>query len=144
MNQVLESLKKSIGREITESPSPVGKWLGGVLIDIEEGRATVDFTVRPEMTNPMGMVHGGTLALIADEMIGIAVATLNNSNYFVSINLSNEFLYGAKKGETIRASSEIIRNGKNVINAECKIYNLSGKLLSKSSSNLVVTNIEKK
>jgi uncharacterized protein (TIGR00369 family) len=143
MNQIIERFKSQVGKEITESPSPVGRWLGGILREIEEGKVVADITIRPEMTNPIGMVHGGTLALISDEMIGVAVASLNLQTFFVSINLNTEFLFGAKNGETIRAVSEIIRKGKTVINAECKIYNLSGKLLSKSTSNLVATSIEK-
>lgn len=143
MNQILEQFKSNIDKEIVKSPSPVGTWLGGVLRNIEEGKCTVDITVKPEMTNPMGMIHGGSIALICDEMIGIVVASLNMPYFFVSINLHTEFLYGAKKGETIRATAEIIRKGKNVINAESKIYNLDGKLLAKASSSLVSSNIQK-
>jgi len=144
MNQIIERFKAQIDKEITQSQSPVGMWLGGVLREIEEGKVTIDLVVKSEMTNPAGMLHGGASALIADEMIGITVATLNLPMFFVSVNLSTEFLYGAKKGDTVRAKAEIIRKGKTIINAECKIYNLEGKLLAKASSNLVASGIEKK
>ncbi len=137
MNKTVEFFRSQIGQVITNGPSPAGRWLKGKLIDIEPGSLTVEFEVREELSNPGGTLHGGAAALICDEMIGSAVASLEKPYPFVSINLNTEFLRPALKGETIRAKSEIIRNGNKVINAECKIYNLNGKLLVKAQSNLV-------
>ena len=137
MNKTVEFFKKQIGKPIKETPSPVGLWLGGTLTDIEEGSLTADIKIRTEMTNPEGMLHGGTAALICDEMIGAAVASLEKGNFFVSINLHTEFLRPAKKGDTIRAKSQVIKNGKNVINAECKIFNSQNKIVAKAQSNLI-------
>jgi uncharacterized protein (TIGR00369 family) len=136
MNKTIEYFKQQIGQTITQTPSPVGLWLKGKLIDIELGSLTADIVVREEMTNPAGMLHGGSAALICDELMGAAVASLEKPNPFVSVNLHTEFLRPIRKGDTIRAKSEIIRNGKNVINAECKIYTAQGKLAVKSQSNL--------
>ena len=137
MNKTIEHFRKQLGKIVTETPSPVGIWLKGKLIDIELGSLTADIEIRPEMTNPAGMLHGGSAALICDELIGAAVASLEKPVPFVSANLHTEFLRPAKKGDIIRAKSEIIRNGRNMINAECKIYNQKGKLLVKAQSNLV-------
>ena len=135
MNKIVDFFKGQIGKTITNSPSAAGNWLQGKLIEVEEGRIVAEYTVREEMTNPAGMLHGGIIALISDELIGATIATLDLQNFFVSINLHTEFLYGAKKGETITASTEIIRKGKNIINSECKIYNKEGKLIAKASAN---------
>ena len=143
MNKVIAFLEKQKGQIITESPSPVGVWLQGKLIHVEEAKLIVEFVVRKEMTNPMGMLHGGMIALIADELIGATVATLDLGRFYVSINLNTDFLYGAKLNQTITAETEIIRQGKNMINAECKIYNSDKKIIAKASSNLSISNLKK-
>lgn len=137
MNKTIEHFKQQIGQTITQTPSPVGLWLKGKLVDIELGSLTADIVIREEMTNPAGMMHGGAAALICDEMIGAAVASLEKTVPFVSVNLNTEFLRPVRKGDTVRAKSEIVRNGKTVINAECKIYNQQAKLVAKAQSNLV-------
>ncbi len=137
MNKTVEFFKTQIGKEITQSPSPVGIWLKPILLQVEEGSLKAEFTVRPEMTNPAGMLHGGMIALISDEMIGATIATLDLPDFFPSVNLYTDFLNGAKLGENIRAEAEIIRRGKTIINTECRIYNSDNKLIAKSTSNSI-------
>ncbi len=137
MNETVAYFKQFTGKVVTETPSAVGKWLRGTLISVEEGKMEAEFTVRPEMTNPAKMLHGGMIALICDEMIGASVATLNLPSFFVSVSLNTEFLLGAKEGDRVRACASIVRQGKHLINAECRLYNSDGKLLAKASSNLM-------
>ncbi|NPA45565.1 MAG: PaaI family thioesterase [Chlorobi bacterium] len=140
MNKTVEFFRTQIGKVIEHSPSAVGLWLKPVLKEVDEGKLTADFVVREEMTNPMKMLHGGIIALICDEMIGASIATLELPDFFPSVNLHTDFLYGAKLGDTITAKAEIIRKGKNIINTECKIYNSDNKLIAKASSNNIRSN----
>ncbi len=143
MNKIVELLKKQIGKENVETPSPVFSWLKGILREVGQSEVTVDYLVRREMCNPVGILHGGVVALIADETIGIAVVSSEIESHFTTINLNTNYLSSAKEGEIVRAVGKIIRKGRNVINAECNIYNLDGKLLSKSGSNLIISEIKK-
>jgi acyl-coenzyme A thioesterase 13 len=139
MNEIVEFFKTQVGKVITESPSPVGRWLKATLIEVEEGKLTADLIVREEMTNPVGTLHGGMIAVIADEMIGATIATLNLQNVYVSVNLNTDFLHPALLGETIRAKAEVVRRGKNIIHTECKIFNSKDKLVAKASANNIKT-----
>ena len=141
MNQTVEFFKAQIGKVIKQTPSPVGMWLKPVLIAVEEGSLTAEIVVREEMTNPMGTLHGGMIALIADEVIGAGIATLELPDFYPSVNLYTDFLNSAKKGEVVTATTEIIRKGKNIINTECRIYNAANKLIAKAhSNNIKLTN----
>ena len=143
MNKTVEFFKAQIGKEITQSPSPVGMWLQPVLLNVEEGSIKTEITIRPEMTNPAGILHGGMIALISDEIIGATIATLEMSDFYPSVNLYTDFLNGAKRGEKITAETQIIRKGKNIINTECRIYNSENKLIAKSQSNNIKANSKK-
>jgi uncharacterized protein (TIGR00369 family) len=124
---------------MTNSPSPAGRWLNGVLKEVKAGELTADFSVREEMTNPMGILHGGLMAAIIDEIIGTAVFSLGQENFYSSVNLIIDFLASAKKGETITARSKVVRQGKNIVNVACEVVNAEGKLLARASSNLIAT-----
>lgn len=138
-NPVIEYLRQQIGKPIEESPSAVSRWLKGTLLEIDEGRLVAEFEVRNEMTNPAGMLHGGSIALILDDMIGATVYILDQKNLFVSVNLNLDFLSSAKQGDTVKAETQIVRKGQTMINAEAKLYAQNGRLLAKASSNLVKT-----
>jgi uncharacterized protein (TIGR00369 family) len=135
VNKTVEFFRSQIGSQLIHSESPVGVWLKPVLREINEGSITADFFVRLEMTNPIGTLHGGMIALIADEMIGATIATLELSNVFVSVNLNTDFLYPIKKGETVTAKTEIIRKGNSIIHTECRFYNSEHKMIAKACGN---------
>ncbi|NPA68657.1 MAG: PaaI family thioesterase [Chlorobi bacterium] len=136
MNKIVALFRTQIGKELKDSPSPAGLWLKPVLLHVEEGHLKAEFTIRKEMTNPAGMLHGGMITLIADEMIGATIATLDLPDFYPSVNLYTDFLSGAKEGKKVIAEAQIIRKGKNIINTECKIYNPETKqLIAKSQSN---------
>ena len=134
----LEILKSFEGQAMDKSPSPFGRWLKGVLLKVDKGEVTCSFEVRDEMCNPLGLLHGGVAASIADEVIGIAGATLDLPGRYVSINLTTDFMDSAKSGDLIHATATIDRAGKTLIHGTCKISHPERqKVLAFSTSNLV-------
>jgi acyl-coenzyme A thioesterase 13 len=142
-NPVLDKLRSIIGQDLSQSPAPLGAWLCGIVRKAEYGSLTVEFTVRRDMTNTLGFLHGGATAAIMDDLMGMTVSSLGREHHFVTLNLSIDYLYGAKEGETITATTHVVREGKQVANLTCEIVNAEGKLLSKASSNLMKTGLKK-
>ncbi len=139
MSTLLEMLKNSIGKDLTNFAPPLTKWLGGTLLKAEHGEFEVSFVVRPEMTNPAGMLHGGIHAAILDDTIGMTVAALGLANLYVSVNLSIDFLAAARIGDVVIGKTKIMRAGKTIVNATAELYNAQGQLLSRATSNLANT-----
>lgn len=134
MNPRVEAYRSQIGKEI-EFEYPILKYLGLVVIEVEEGYIKVEMKARRELLNPLGLLHGGIMAMLMDELTGAAGWTLNRSNHFVTMNLHIDFLSGAREDDILTAEGKIVRAGKNVLHGESRIYNSQGKLLAKSSSN---------
>lgn len=130
-------LKAHIGKSTKNSPSPFAHWLDGTLEEAELGKIAVRFEVRPDMTNPHGMLHGGVISGMLDDAIGTAVASLDKEQGFVSINLSVDFLQAAKATDQVLARAEITRNGRTVVYARAELLNHSNKILAIATSNLV-------
>lgn len=139
MNPLLQIFQAHIGKPVADFAPPLTKWLDGTLLKAEEGNFEMAFTVRAEMTNPAGMLHGGIHAAILDDTIGMTVATLGLPNLYVSINLNIDFLNPARTGERVIATTQIIRAGKTIVNAVAEIRNEQGQILSRATSNLANT-----
>ena len=141
-NKRLLFLQKFIGEYMDQTPSPVGRWLNGRLTDIREGSMEVEFTVREDMTNPMGVLHGGIASTILDEVVGTMVYALGRDFAYVSVNLNCDFLNAARVGETIFASGNVIRAGKNIVHVEGSIVSAEGVIIAKCTSNLLQTGLK--
>ncbi len=143
-NVFMERIQDWVGQTITESRSPAGNWLGFVLKEIAVGEVTLEFTVRHEMINPLGTLHGGIMSTMIDETMGWAVHSLGLPVLYTTVNLQVDFLYGAKEGETVTAKAKVVRQGKKIANVSCEVFGENVSLLARGSSNLVSTGIEVK
>lgn len=142
-NQILDYFISNIGKNAGEmSPSPLGRWLNGKLITVEEGSLTVEFVIREEMTNPGKILHGGVTASMLDDVMGMTVFSLGRESFYTTINLSIDYLLPAKVGDVVYVKSKVIRAGKTVINMECEVRNSEHKIIAKCTSNLVATGIK--
>ena len=143
MNQVLEFFKSNIGKTSAEiSPSPFGRWLNGTLIGVEEGSLTMEFTMRKDMCNPGGIMHGGVAIGMMDDIIGLTSFMMGNQVFYSTVNLNTDFLYSAKPDEKLIVKSKIVRMGKKIAHAEGEIRNEAGQIIAKCTTNLVATSNE--
>ena len=141
--QALKWIKETYeGKTVQGSRSEAGNWLGFTLEHIERGSARLTVPVKKEMTNPYGNIHGGMMSLVIDEAIGWAVVSLDSTLHYTSLTLNVDFLYAIKEGEKLKAESRVLREGKKIINVECHVYNMDGKVLARASSNLIVTGMD--
>ena len=141
-NKRLLFLQKFIGQYMDQSPSPVGRWLNGKLIDIREGSMEVEFIVREDMTNPMGVLHGGIASTILDEVVGTMVYALGRDFAYVSVNLNCDFLHAARIGDVVTAKAKVVRAGKNIVHVEGIITDPESRIIAKCTSNLIQTNLK--
>jgi uncharacterized protein (TIGR00369 family) len=140
--QILSYLNQHLNRKIADgNPNPVSSWLDGTLISASMGSITVEFEVREDQCNHAGILHGGIISTMLDEIMGMTLITVEIQHLYVTINLTVDFLYGAKPGEKIKVVSEVFRVGKKIANVEAKMYNAEGKILAKGTSNLAATSI---
>jgi acyl-coenzyme A thioesterase 13 len=139
VNPRLDFFRSQIGNSLSNSISPLGRWLNGVLRTVEDGQMSVEFVVREDMTNPMGVLHGGTAAAIMDDVVGLMVFALGREFGFTSVNMNCDFLNPAREGDVLTALARVIRAGRNIIHCSCEISNSDGKIIAKCSTNLIQT-----
>lgn len=138
----LEFFKTQIGKTLDKTPSPAGNSLKGVLLEIDHHFIKVQYEVRPEMCNPGRILHGGIASLMMDDVIGMGNFVAGSEYLMTSINLNVDFLSSAQIGEILEVSAKLVRSGNNVNHWEAIIRKESGKIVAKSSSNLIKTHIK--
>jgi uncharacterized protein (TIGR00369 family) len=135
----LQRYRQLIGRTLDLNPSPLGNWLHGTLLAVDRDSCSVAYVVRPEMTNPAGILHGGVMAAMLDELIGMTVHLEAGDTFFASVNLAIDYLAAARVGDEVIARTHIVRRGKRIVNAEGTLALPDGTLLARATSNLAAT-----
>jgi len=136
-------LKNHIGKVVKSSPSPFMNWLQPIMLLVEEGVLEFQYTVRQEMTNPFGTLHGGITAAMIDDAIGATLICYGEPFFHVTINLNIDYFAAAKQGDVLIARTAVIKKGKQIVNAQCEIWNNDRtKLIAKGYTNLIKTPIK--
>jgi len=136
-------LRQFIGREIEDSPSPFMNWLKPVILKVEEGSLAFQYTVRKEMTNPFGTLHGGITAAMIDDAIGATLISYGEPAFHVTINLAIDYFAPAREGDVVIAETTIVKKGSQIVNAQCELWNEARtKLLAKGYTNLLKTPVK--
>jgi len=86
--------------------------------------------------NIYGYVHGGTLASIADVVMGVSCVTLGKR--IVTTDLSISYIKNVREGSIITAVGEVISDGNNIMRAVCKIFDESQELLVQAQASYFV------
>jgi acyl-CoA thioesterase len=86
------------------------QWLGISIIEINEGYSKIKMTVRKEMINGLGIVHGGVTFSLADS--AFAFACNNRNNLSVALDTSINFLKPVHVDDELFAEAIEIHNGK--------------------------------
>jgi uncharacterized protein (TIGR00369 family) len=106
--------------------------------DRESGRAVVELPVDSRLHNPMGRVHGGVLAALADAAMGIAFGrTLDEGQDFSTIDLHIHFMRPVVSKKLI-ATGELIQRGLRIGFVQCKIVDERGRLICQSTCSCTV------
>lgn len=143
-NERLKFLESFVGKPFTKSPSPLGQWLQGTVIKTEEKSVEFQFTVREEMANPVGMLHGGITSAMIDECMGVTFSILGLDFFYPTVSLNVDFFSAARVGDKVNVRTEVVKQGKTIINLKAEVFNADRKLLAQAVSNLAVSNIPMK
>ncbi len=86
------------------------QWLGIEIIEIKEGYSKIKMTVREEMMNGLGIVHGGIGFSLSDS--AFAFACNNRNNLSVALDTAINFIKPVHVGDTLIAEAKELHNGR--------------------------------
>jgi acyl-CoA thioesterase len=104
-----DELAKSVVSHMMENDF-FSQWLGIEVLEIKEGYSRIKMTVRKEMVNGFGIVHGGIPFSLADS--AFAFACNNRNNLSVALDTSINFIKPVHVGDELSAEAKEMHNGK--------------------------------
>ena len=122
-------------REIFEGRPSLNVYLGLHLEAAGPGWARMRLALRPDVMNPFGVVHGGSVAALIDSAAGSAVAagTLPGDRIMGTIDMQVHFLERAR-GTHLLAEGRVVRAGKAIAVAEVDVRDDAGALVAKGTA----------
>lgn len=104
------------------------KWLGVEVLDTSEGYSKIKMTVRKEMINGFGIVHGGVAFSLADS--AFAFACNNRNNLSVALDTSINFIKPIHVNDVLTAEAKEMHNGKSTGVYHISIANQIGNIVA--------------
>lgn len=126
-------------RAIAEGRAPrpgVATLLGMTMESVEAGAVTFGLTPRPELSNPLGTVHGGMITTLLDSAMGCAVhsvlpAGVGYTTVELKVNFVRPILLDAGP---VRAEGTVIHVGSRLATAEGRVVDDRDRLIAHATT----------
>ena len=104
----------------------------GIEIDtIESGRAVLGVTIRKELLQLQGVMHGGAIASLIDTAVAFAIASVSRTDdRFTTVEMKVNYLSPIRDGR-VTADAKLIRDGRRIVVAECDVHDATSRLAAK-------------
>ncbi len=86
------------------------QWMGVKVLEVREGYSRIQMSIRKEMVNGFGIVHGGIPFSLADS--AFAFACNNRNNLSVALDVTIVFTKAVNIGDVLTAEAKEFHNGR--------------------------------
>jgi acyl-CoA thioesterase len=104
------------------------QWFGIEVLEVSDGYSKIKMTVRKEMINGFGIVHGGVAFSLADS--AFAFACNNRNNLSVALDTSINFIKPVHVDDVLTAEAKELHNGKSTGIYHVSIFNQNNHLVA--------------
>ena len=105
---------------------------------VVDGAVQIGLRLDAPHTNSRGLVHGGLIATLADNAMGLSCAkTLRDGAGLVTVNLSIDYLSSASIGQWLQVEPAIIKLGASLCFASAQVT-ADGKSVARASATFMV------
>ena len=122
---------------------PFYKVLGMEVVEARAGYSRFRLPFREELTQPMGVMHGGALAAVADSAVAIALwGLVGMDKVFTTIELKINYIAPVGPGEVI-AEGNIIHCGRKTAIGDVTLKDQDGRLVGKCLATYMIMPVGK-
>ncbi len=101
--------------------------LGLNITRLEHFRCEAEITPTRQENNPRGIIHGGVLYTMIDQVAGLAACTTGRG--CVTLDADIHYYCPAEAGQALRCVAEVVKPGKNVTVVTADVIGPNGKTL---------------
>jgi uncharacterized protein (TIGR00369 family) len=108
---------------------PFAKFLGMTVTHVSAERVTAELKVRPELNNRFGLLHGGAIMALADNLGGTAAtANLKEGQQTTTIESKTNFFAAIPEGDVAYAECTALHRGRSTMVWQTRITRGDGRL----------------
>ena len=89
--------------------------VGPIYSNAEEGRIEIGLVTDDRHKNPGGVVHGGLLMTLMDNLMGATVFEVIKPRYAATVSLNCDFLSVTNPGEWISGTGQVTRHTRSMV-----------------------------
>lgn len=110
-------------------------------VEVEVGRVVFEALPSKRFYNPMGLVHGGWLALLLDTAMGSAIhSTLAAGQTYTTVEMKTTFVKAVHENTgKLRCEGILLHAGSRIASSEGKIFNSAGDLVAHGSETCLIS-----
>jgi acyl-CoA thioesterase len=109
MNLQRDDLAKAVVDKMVKDDR-FSQWLGITVLEVKEGYSKLQMTLRDDMLNGFGVIHGGITFSLADSAFAFACNSHNNLSMALDTNIT--FTKATMPGDVLTAEAKELHNGK--------------------------------
>ncbi|MGU3468857.1 PaaI family thioesterase [Methylobacterium sp. C33D] len=130
----IDFLRALVAGEIP--PPPAVQLLGIAFVSVDPGTARMCMPAAEYLFNPLGSVHGGSLATLLDSVMGCAVhSTLPVGRAYTTLEFKLNFLRAATESSgQLTAVGQVVHAGRQQAVAEGRLSDEAGRLVATAST----------
>jgi acyl-CoA thioesterase len=104
------------------------QWLGIEVLAVAKGSVKLQMTIKHDMLNGFGILHGGVIFALADSALAFASNGLGKIS--VSVEASMSFIKSAREGEVLTAIASEINAANRIAVYQVLVTNATGETLA--------------
>lgn len=118
------------------------KYLGVEFKEFREGYTRCELSVRPELLNRLGLVHGGVTYALADTSMGGAVfSLLHDDQHCVAMEVKTNYLRPVTGGRLV-AEARVVHCGQRVAVSTCEVRDDQGNLIAVATGSFYISSTD--
>lgn len=130
--------------DLAEAQPPFGRWLGMKITHAAPDRVVAELVVREELANRNGVLHGGAVMALADNMGGTATfLNLPAGAATTTIESKTNFFAAIPIGDTAYAECVALHRGRTTMVWQTRVTRGDGRLCALVTQTQLVLNREK-
>jgi uncharacterized protein (TIGR00369 family) len=105
----------------------------GFEIDLlDTDRARLGVTVRDQLLQLQGVMHGGAIASLIDTAVAFAIAVSSDADSrFTTVEMKINYIRPIRAGRVV-AEARLVQNGRRIVVGDCDVIDAEGKLAAKA------------
>jgi uncharacterized protein (TIGR00369 family) len=115
--------------ELAETQPPFAEFLGLKITHVSPERVTGELAARDELNNRFGILHGGAIMALADNLGGTATtANLKEGQFTTTIESKTNFFAAVPIGDTAYAECTALHRGRTTMVWQTRVTRGDGRL----------------